>query len=53
MKTFKNLSILSIIVLLTYSCEPEELPENTSMEIEDITVATGDQAEEEEKRKGD
>jgi hypothetical protein len=51
MKTFKNLLILSIIAVFTYSCEPEELPENTTMEIEYITAGTGDQAEEEETRK--
>jgi hypothetical protein len=43
MKIFKSLLILSFISLITISCEPEELPENTSMEIDNINADTGDQ----------
>lgn len=52
MKTFKNLLILSIIALFTYSCEPEELPENTVMKTNNISAGTGDQGDEVIDRKG-
>lgn len=46
MKTFKNLLILSIITLFTYSCEPEELPEDSIIAVDNISADTGDQKNE-------
>ncbi|WP_417888067.1 hypothetical protein [Zunongwangia sp.] len=52
MKTFKNLLSLTFITLLAYSCEPEELPNNTSLQQDIITADTGDQDDEVVDRKG-
>ncbi|MDT0641587.1 hypothetical protein RM553_01965 [Zunongwangia sp. F363] len=43
MKTFKNLLSLTLIVLVAYSCEPEELPETTTSIHKNISADTGDQ----------
>lgn len=40
MKNFKNLICLIFIAVLAYSCEPEELPDNQNMEVNDITANT-------------
>ncbi|MEO2070907.1 hypothetical protein INR75_19780 [Zunongwangia sp. SCSIO 43204] len=53
MKTFKNLLSLTFITLLAYSCEPEELPNNTSLQQDIITADTGDQDDEVEERNGE
>tara|TARA_B100002049_G_C16018824_1_gene349302 strand:+ start:339 stop:500 length:162 start_codon:yes stop_codon:yes gene_type:complete len=51
MKNFKNLLILSIIALFTYSCEPEEMPKD-EVEAVDNVSAHGDNDDEVEDRKG-
>ncbi|MEP6260067.1 MAG: hypothetical protein ABJ092_00710 [Gillisia sp.] len=52
MKTIKNLLSLSFLILLTYSCEPEESPINNSRDIDNISADTGDQGDVKEDRKG-
>jgi len=49
MKNFKNLLILSIIALFTYSCEPEEMPQDEAV---DNISANGDYDDEVKDRKG-
>ncbi|MDR5591098.1 hypothetical protein [Christiangramia sp. SM2212] len=51
MKTFKNLLILSIIILFSYSCEPEEMPQDEVTAVDNIS-ATGDSKDEVKDRKG-
>ncbi len=51
MKTFKNLLILSIIAMLTYSCEPEEMPQSEAQAVDNVS-ANGDSDDEVEDRKG-
>lgn len=50
MKTIKNLLSLSFLILLTYSCEPEELPQTNPLIIDNVSADTGDQGEEPENR---
>lgn len=53
MKTIKNLLSLSFLILITYSCEPEELPnENNQLNIPNNVSAHGDQDDDVEDRKG-
>lgn len=52
MKIFKNFFPLLFLLLIAYSCEPEELPENTIENVENISANTGDQGQEVEDRKG-
>lgn len=51
MKTFKNLLSLTFLILIAYSCEPEELPEDKTLNPTNISADTGDQDDEEEDRK--
>lgn len=52
MKTIKNLLSLSFLVLITYSCEPEELPEINNKTIDNVSADTGNQGDVEKDRKG-
>lgn len=52
MKTFKNLLSLTFLILIAYSCEPEELPGTTTVKHENISAGTGDQDDEVIDRKG-
>lgn len=51
MKTFKNLLSLTFLILIAYSCEPEELPENKTSNHTNISADSGDQDDEVEDRK--
>jgi len=51
MKTFKNLLSLTFLILITYSCEPEKLPEDKALNPTNISADTGDDADEVEDRK--
>ncbi|EIJ37110.1 MULTISPECIES: hypothetical protein [Flavobacteriaceae] len=51
MKTFKNLLCVTFLILIAYSCEPEELPDNSISENQKITASTGDQDDEVVERK--
>tara|TARA_R110002012_G_scaffold321439_1_gene549199 strand:+ start:1299 stop:1460 length:162 start_codon:yes stop_codon:yes gene_type:complete len=51
MKNFKNLLILSIIALFTYSCEPEEMPQDEVQAVDNIS-ANGESDDEVKDRKG-
>lgn len=52
MKIIKNLLCLSFLILITYSCEPDELPDINYMPIENVSADTGNQGDVEEDRKG-
>lgn len=53
MKTIKNLLSLSFLVIITYSCEPEELPnENNQLNFPINELASGDKDDDVEDRKG-
>lgn len=52
MKTIKNLLSLSFLILITYSCEPDELPEINYMTIGNVSADTGNQGDVVEDRKG-
>ena len=43
MKTIKNLLSLSFLILITYSCEPEILPEPNQLTIDNLSAETGNQ----------
>lgn len=53
MKTFKNLLSLTFLILIAYSCEPEELPteKNKLKTTNNISAHTGDKDDEVEDRK--
>ncbi|VVV00916.1 hypothetical protein [Mesonia oceanica] len=46
MKTFKNLLSITFLILIAYSCEPEELPDSSVSDNQNITASTGDQDDE-------
>ena len=43
MKTIKNLLSLGFLILITYSCEPEILPEPNQLIIDNLSAETGNQ----------
>lgn len=43
MKSLKNLMSAAFLILIAYSCEPEELPDSSVIENQKITAGTGDQ----------
>lgn len=43
MKIIKNFLSLSFLILIAYSCEPEKLPENNLLTINNISSETGNQ----------
>ena len=51
MKILKNSLSLTLLILAAYSCEPEELPIDESMSVEEIT-ANGEHDGEVEDRRG-
>ncbi|MEO2071148.1 MAG: hypothetical protein ABGW99_07375 [Zunongwangia sp.] len=51
MKTLKNLMSVAFLILIAYSCEPEELPDTSVIENQKITAGTGDQDDEVVERK--
>lgn len=46
MKTLKNLLSLTFLILIAYSCEPEQLPDTKPSINKNISAATGDQDDE-------
>lgn len=53
MKTIKILLSLSFLVIITYSCEPEEIPiKNNQLNISINELAHGDKGDKVEDRKG-
>ncbi len=51
MKTIKNSLMLIALVLTSYSCEPEKLPENTTVNPINISADNGNTDDEVEDRK--